>query len=272
MSSLPDLVASRDLFINLTLRELRGKYKRSTLGWAWSMLNPLATMLLFTVIFSFVFGIDAPVGHPSGLHFFALFLLCGLLPWNFVSNGLNGGMECLIANTNLIRKVYFPREVLVASTTASWLISFLIEFGVLSVALLLFGNMVLPWLPVVLLLVALQTGFVLGLAMLLSVLNVYFRDVRHLMGIVLQVWFYATPIVYPVSLITKADAKTSLPLVTLFHINPMVGFVEAYRDVMYDLRWPSLGNVAYLVAATTLSLLIGYLAFQHWEPRLAEEL
>src|SRR5438270_5469541 len=106
MSRLPDLVASRDLFINLTLRELRGKYKRSALGWAWSLLNPLATMLLFTVIFSFVLQIQVPPGNPSGLHVFALFLLCGLLPWTFLSNGLTGGMECLISNTNLIRKVY----------------------------------------------------------------------------------------------------------------------------------------------------------------------
>src|SRR5258706_16253411 len=141
MTKLQEITSRRDLFINLTLRELRGKYKRSALGWAWSLLNPLATMLLFTVIFSFVLRIDIPPGKPSGLHVFALFLLCGLLPWTYLSNGLTGGMECLIANTNLIRKVYFPREVLVAATTASWLISFAIEFGVLFVALLVFGNM-----------------------------------------------------------------------------------------------------------------------------------
>ncbi len=119
---------------------------------------------------------------------------------------------------------------------------------------------------------AIQTGFVLGLSLLLAVLNVYFRDVRHLMSILLQIWFYATPIVYPPVLIASADERTALPLVTLYHLNPMVGFVEAYRDLLYDLRMPPLGEIAYLVGVTVACLVIGYAGFRHWEPRLAEEL
>src|SRR6266545_2406142 len=98
------------------------------------------------------------------------------------------------------------------------------------------------------------------------------RDDRHLMSILLQIWFYATPIVYPPVLIASADERTALPLVTLYHLNPMVGFVEAYRDLLYDLRMPPLGEIAYLVGVTVACLVIGYAGFRHWEPRLAEEL
>src|SRR5205814_7417312 len=133
VSSLADLRGSRELLTNLTLRELRSKYKRSVLGWAWSLLNPLATMVIFTLVFSKLIGVRIPPGDPSGLHVFALFLLCGLLPWNYLSNSVNSGASVLVINGNLIKKVYFPRETLVAATTASWLFSLMIELGVLTV-------------------------------------------------------------------------------------------------------------------------------------------
>ena len=136
MTYLSDVVQSRDLWVNLTLRELRGKYKRSFLGWGWSLINPLATMVIFTVVFSVLLKSNPAPGDPSGLHVFALFLLCGLLPWNYLSNSMTGGMYSLVGNANLVKKVYFPREVLVAANVASWLFSLLIEMCVLWVALL----------------------------------------------------------------------------------------------------------------------------------------
>src|SRR3954469_9766148 len=166
-----ELVSARELMVNLTLRELRGKYKRSVLGWTWSLLNPLASMIIFTIVFSFFLKVKPPVGDPSGLHNFAFFLLCGMLPWNFLSNGMMGGMSALIGNANLIKKVYFPREILVSAVVAAFDVSFLIELGVLAVAFLVVGNMVIPWIPVVLFLVALLTVFVLGIALTVSVLN-----------------------------------------------------------------------------------------------------
>ncbi len=269
-----ELSSSRELMVNLTLRELRGKYKRSLLGWSWSLLNPLATMLIFTIVFKFFFKIGEETGDPSGLEVFALFLVIGLLPWNFLSNGMNGSMDALVGNANLIKKVYFPREVLVAANVASWVVSLLIEMAVLAVVLLIAGNLVLPWLPVVLLVVAIQTVFVLGLGLGLSVLNVYFRDVRHLVGILLQLWFYSTPIVYFRRMVPpKADVfGWEVPLGTLYDLNPMVQFVEAYRDCLYDLRFPSLGRCAYIVGAAVVALAGGLLAFRRLEPKLAEEL
>jgi ABC-2 type transport system permease protein len=271
MTSVGELVESKELLVNLTLRELRGKYKRSLLGWTWSLLNPLATMLIFTVVFAFFLKVDPPPGNPSGIDAFALFLLAGLLPWTFLSNGMSGSMGSLLGNSNLIKKVYFPREVLVASNVASWVVSFLIELGVFAVALLIARHFVLPWLVPTLGLVVVETVFVIGLGLMLSVLNVYFRDVQHFIGILLQIWFYATPIVYPITVVHDALRKRP-ELFTLYKLNPMVRFVEAYRDCLYDLRSPPLLDSLYLVGVSLATLALGVFVFSRLEPKLAEEL
>ncbi|MGC1512498.1 MAG: ABC transporter permease [Acidimicrobiales bacterium] len=277
MTKLADYADARELTINLTLRELRGKYKRSVIGWSWSLINPLATVLIYSLVFSFFLKVTPDPGSPSGLQVFALFLLCGLLPWNYLSNGMVGGMSALVANANLIKKVYFPREVLVVASLISWLVSMLIEMGVLLVILLAFGNMVLPWIPLALLLILLQSVFVLGLGLMLSVLNVYFRDVQHFIGILLQIWFYATPIVYPISVVEKAAADHDFRVLgmgidSLYHLNPMVGFVEAYRDLLYDLRFPPVGDVLYLAAWSVATMTVGLIVFNRMSGNLAEEL
>ena len=270
--------SARELTLNLTLRELKGKYKRSVLGWTWSLLNPLATIAIFSIVFKYFLRIQAPAGDPSGLKNFALFLVAALLPWNYLNNGLMGSMGALVGNANLVKKVYFPREALVVSNVASWAYSLLIEFGVAVVIYLVFGNMVLPWLPAVLLLIAIQSIFVLGLGLLLSVLNVYFRDVQHLITILLLVWFYATPIVYPISYVIDADNKHpelfghGIPLLFLYKLNPMVRLVEAYRDVLYDLRFPPLFDLVYVTLFGIATLVVGLWAFRRLQGRLAEEL
>ena len=274
MSTARELANSRELFWNLTLRELRGKYKRSVLGWTWSLLNPLANMLIFTLVFGYFLKVKPPTGVPSGLHAFPFFLLCGMLPWNYLANGMSGGMGTLIGNGNLIKKVYFPREVLVAANVTSFLVAFCIELGVLCVALLLAGNMVLPWLLPTLVLIALLSVFVLGVALALSVLNVYFRDVQHFMAIFLQLWFYATPIVYPITVV-PVNAHVlgwTVPARQLFKFNPMVDFVEAFRNCLYDLRLPTVTQWGITTFSAFVTLAIGYAIFVHFEPRLAEEL
>ncbi len=274
MATFSELSGSRELMVNLTLRELRGKYKRSVLGWTWSLLNPLATMAIFTIVFQFFLRIDVPPGEPSGLDSFAFYLLIGLLPWNFLSNALNGSMGALVGNANLIKKVYFPREVLVGATVVSWVVSLLIEMAVLAVALLIVGNFVIPWLVPILLLIAIQTVFVMGVGLALSVLNVYYRDVQHLLSILLQLWFYATPIVYPMTLVPRtADVfGYELPVRTLYGLNPMVRFVEAYRDCLYDLRFPPAADLAFLTVVAVVTLVAGAAIFARLEPKLAEEL
>ena len=131
MSSVAEIVESRELIANLTLRELRGRYKRSVLGWTWSLLNPLSTVVIYSIVFGVLLNGDPPKGDPSGVKNFTVWLLCGLLPWNYFGGSLNGAMGVLTGNAGLIRKVYFPREGLVLSFVASILVTFLIEMAVL---------------------------------------------------------------------------------------------------------------------------------------------
>ena len=274
MTSLAELSASRELMVSLTRRELRGKFKRSLLGWTWSLVNPLATMAIFTLVFGFFLKLTIPAGQPSGLSNFALFLLCGLLPWNFLANSINGSMGALLNNSNLIKKVYFPREVLVGAIIASSGVAFLVEMAVLTIALIVAGNFVLPWLIPALVLALIQAVFVTGIGLMLSVVNVYFRDLQHLVGIMLQFWFYSTPIVYPLTVVPlRAELfGIDVPVRTLYELNPMVRFVEAYRACLYDLRFPPLVDILYLVVFSAAVLAMGLFVFVRLEPKLAEEL
>src|SRR6266496_5583858 len=271
MTRLAEYAEARELTVNLTLRELRGRYKRSALGWTWSLLNPLSTVIVFSVVFAFFLKIDPPTGHPSGLHSFPMFLLCGLLPFNYLSNGMNGSLDALLANSNLIRKVYFPREVLVVSTVGSLLVTMLVELAVLCVILLALGNMVLPWIPLLLVLVTIQSVFVLGIGLMLSVFNVYFRDVKHFIGISLQALFYSAPIVYPIKFVEDAASRTSFPLLRVYTLNPLVRFIDAYRAVLYDLRFPAFSDVVYVTIWAFALLALGLFVFHRLDRRLAEE-
>jgi len=273
MSRLREFAGTHDLAINLTLRELRGRYKKSVLGWTWSLLNPLATVAIYSLVFSFFLKIEPPTGHPSGLKSFALFLLCGLVPWNLFANGLNMGLGAVVGNGNLIKKVYFPRELLVASGTASLVVTMLIEVGVLGAILLLVGNMVLPWLPVVLLLIAIEAVFVFGFALMLSVFNVYFRDVQYLVAILLQVIFYTVPIVYPIRYVPvhATVLGVEIPLLRIYSLNPLVRFVGAFRAVLYDLRFPPLWDMAYILLWAIGAVVVGFWVFAKLDRRLAEE-
>lgn len=274
MTSLAEYAASRELLTHLTLRELRGKYKRSALGWAWSLLNPLSTMLIFTLVFRFFFRVEAPVGEPSGLKNFALFLLAGLLPWNFLTNSVFGSLATIIGNSGLIKKTYFPRELLVLSQVNSWVVSLLLELALLAVVLVVVGNMVLPYLPVVVLLVVLLTLFVTGLSLALSVFNVFFRDVQHFAAITFQAWFYLSPIVYPIDLVPQRATMFGydVPVRSIYERNPMATFASVFRDCLYDLRLPSFSALTYLVLVSVTTFLVGLFIFGRFEGRLAEEL
>jgi ABC-type polysaccharide/polyol phosphate export permease len=274
LTTLAEYKSSRELVINLTLRELRTKYKRSLLGWSWSLLHPLAIMAIFTLVFSFFLRIEPPVGRPSGLDSFPLFLLCGLLPWTFVVNGTNGAISSLLANANLIKKSYFPRELLVTSQVLAWLASFAIEMMLLAVVFMVVGNFVLPYLPVVVLIMVALSFFIAGMGLALSAANVYFRDVEHLVAIAFQVWFYLTPILYPISLVPERPELFGyeLPGRALYGLNPMVGFVEALRDCLYDLRLPSAARLGSLLLVSAVTFLFGLSVFKKLEGRLAEEL
>lgn len=271
---LREILSYRELLLNLTLRELRTRYRRSTLGWAWSLLNPIATMLIFSVVFRVILRIEVPPGERSGLQNFPLFLLSGLIFWNFFAGSINSAMGLMTGNAGLISKVYFPREILVIATVGSALVTLLVELVALSAALMIVGNFVLPWLPIVLFFVLVQAAFVTGIALACSVGNVYFRDLEYLVGILLQLLFYAAPIVYPALVIppTVDVAGLTIPFAFLYNINPLVRFVQVYRDALYDLTFPPLADTVFLVVVSAVTLWIGWRIFSRFSPRLAEEL
>ncbi|MFI2754623.1 ABC transporter permease [Cellulomonas sp. P22] len=275
MTDTREVYNSRELLHNLTLRELRGKYKGTALGWLWSLINPLATTAIFTIVFSTVMRVDPPVG-VNGLHNYSLFLLCGLLTWNFMAGAFQTGMGSLVANGNLIKKTYFPRRLLVISNVAAAFVSYAIEMLVLIAIFLAFRVNVLPYIPLILLVMVLLGFFALALALMLSVVNVYFRDIAHFVTLFMQLWFYATPIIYPITLIegTRDNGKWTAAwhVADLYTLNPMVGFVESIRDMMYSGRLPGWQPIVYCLVITAVLLWIGNRVFGRMEKRLAEEL
>ena len=258
-----------ELLWNLTLRELRGKFKRSVLGWLWSVINPLASIAIYTVVFGVYLGVEPPEGDPSGLQMYGFFLVCGLLPWTFLTNSLNGAAQSITANEGLVKKVYFPRAVLPGASTLAWLASFGVELSVLGVVLIMWGNMVVPWIPVVLVLMVIEAVFVFGLGLLLAAGNAYFRDVQHFLGIALNVWFYSTPILYPADVL---DGQPAFVRLVVLELNPMSIFVDSYRDVLYHLRMPTGVQWLSMTAVALVTLAVGVTVFRRLEPQLAEEL
>lgn len=278
MTYLKEVIASRELLANLTLREIRGKYKRTVFGQLWSLANPLALMLIYTFVFSFIFRIKPNPGDPSGLDVFALWLLCGLLPWTFVSNTITQGVHSLIENVSLIQKVYFTRIVLPLSLVGSIGYNWLFEMAVLLVALMVVGGFVLPWIPLMLVAMVLLAMFAAGLTLMISIANVHFRDTQYFLTIVLQIWMYLTPIIYPASLVETESEKvgglvgTPITVADIYHLNPMEHFVNIFRQLLYDNRWPDPGEWIWCVGAAIVSITIGTLVFHRSERRLAEVL
>lgn len=276
MSYLSDIWGSRELLQNLTNREVRGKYRRTALGQLWSLANPIAAILIYTFIFSFLFRLPAQVGDPSGLNNYALWLVCGPLPWLFFNRVLTIGVDSLVANAGLIQKVYFPRIVLPLSLANATLFTWLLEMGVLVVALSLLGSFVLPWLPLLAAFMVVFALFSVGVAMLLSIANVYFRDLSYLLTIVLQFWFYLTPILYPVDMVaTQSDrlgglAGTSVTLLNLYQLNPVEGFIEIFRNLLYDNAMPELSRILIALAWAVGAFGAGVWLYSKKERQMAE--
>lgn len=278
------------LLWNLTLREVRSQYKRTALGRVWSLLNPLATIAIFTIIFGLLFRAEPPVGTVSGLHNYALWIACGIIPWGFISGAVQAAMGSITANAGLLTKVYFPRHVLVTSTVASLVATFLIELGVLTAIMTVAGVLVagvgglivLAYIPVLLVITLITACFVLGIGLVLAVGVVYFRDIQYLWGILNQIWFYATGVVFTIDLVRSAESYVAeqgitlfgahIPLETLFKLNPAYHFLEAYRAVLYDFTFPDLTTWLIILGWAVGTLLLGVLVFRRFQGRIVEEL
>jgi ABC-2 type transport system permease protein len=259
---------SRELLWNLTLRELRTKYRRSVLGWSWSMLNPLATVAIYTFIFSVVFEAEPPVGGSSGLKVYALYLLCGTLPWGFHVLITNLGMTSLVTNAALVRKVAFPREILVFSNALHALTQHGIEMSLLAVALLVAGGHFLPFLPLIALYMVLLGTFSCGIGLALAALYVYFRDMSYLWTIVIQMWFFTTPIVYTEDRLSGLNETAR----AILRWNPMAVFIRGFRTMLYHGQMVDVGNLVACTSFAAGSLVLGWATFVRLSRRFAEEL
>lgn len=255
---------SRELFIHLTLRELRSKYKRSFLGWAWSLVTPLATMLVYTIVFS-LFLKASPLPGVHHLRVFALWLMCGLLPWTFFTTGLMGSMGSVVGNSSLISKTYFDRRLLPAATIGAALVTHFIEMGLLVVVLAGFGDWeAVAFIPLVILFIAIMTLVALGTGLLVSAINVYFRDVEHFMSIFIMIWFYLTPIIYPIAYAKKYGKFIKL--------NPMTEGVNCFRAVLYYGKFPTAVDFGYFTGFAVVVFLVGWTVYSRLQGGFAEEL
>ena len=254
---LKEILKFKNLVYNLVSRDLKVKYKGSILGFFWSLLNPLIMLIVYTVAFKYIIRIR--------VENFPLFFLCGFLPWTFLSLSLSMAVSSIKDNANLVKKVYFPREILPLSMVLSNLVQFLLTFVILIPALLLFNiklGFPLLFLPFIILF---QLAFTLGLSLMLAALNVFFSDVRHLLEIFLQIWFWLTPIIYPVSLVPERFQS-------LYRLNPAVLFVESYRNSLLYNTGLSLSSLIILFLLGIIFFLLGQLIFSRYNRRFAEEI
>ncbi len=224
-----ELLRYRELIENLVIRDLKVRYKGSVLGVLWSLLHPLLLMTVFTLVFT-VMAPNAEI--PK----FPAFLLCALLPWNFFSSSMVGAVHSITGNGHLIKKVFFPREILPISVVMSSFVNFLLALPVLFLLLALFRIPFTIWLVYLPVIMVVQVLFVVGIALILATLNVYYRDTAVILEVILQAWFFLTPIFYPAEFLPEWHTVlgTELPVRRLTYIlNPMASIVASYRSVLY---------------------------------------
>jgi lipopolysaccharide transport system permease protein len=281
MERLRELWEFRDLIKNLVIRDLKVRYKHSVLGVLWSLLNPLLMMLVFTLVFQ-VMQPGNPIPH------FAVFILTGLLPWNFFAGAVMGSAMQIVGNGGLIKKVYFPREVLPMSIVFGGFVNFLISFVPLAIFLLMTGigfTSNVLWLPVIM---VIHLLLLLGLGFLLSTLTVFYRDMLMVLDVAVLGLFFMTPIFYPMELIQEEASVFGimLPVNRLMRwLNPMASIVDAYRTSLYGgivyndqlqpiYFPPTSPDPGFLLRTGVTALIIfivGWAFFRHFSPRFGEE-
>lgn len=270
LKHLTEIYRYRELVRQLVLRDLKARYKNSVLGFLWSLLNPIGMMLVFTVVFGVLLRQWDKEDYP-------VFLLSALLPWNFLVGGLTAGTASILANASLVHKVYFPREVLPASSVLAGLVNFLLALMPLLLLMVVMGRPVTRWLFIFLpLIVIVQVAFTLGLTFILSSINVFYRDTQMILEVVTLAWFFGTPIFWPMEVIEN-QWVTVLGMeintwVWLNRLNPMASLAAAYRDVLYYGRPVGLDFLARTAVTCFAILALGYWVFARLSPKFGEEL
>lgn len=257
MKFFKSLYEYRELLKTSISKDIRGKYKNSLLGILWSFLNPLLQIAVYAIVF--------PLIMKSNLPNYTVFLCCGLIPWNFFASAISRTSFTMVENGNIIKKVYFPREILPLSVVTSEAVNFIISTIIILAFVLGYGmgfSKFIIFYPLVLIV---QYLLLIGISFIVSSVTVYFRDLQHFIGIALQLLFYATPIVY---------APNSIPesFQWILKFNPMTYIINGYRDIFYYKQMPDLSSMAIVLGASLILCLVGYMIFNKLQKRFAEEL
>ncbi len=247
----------RSLIWNFAQRDLKSRFKGTALGWAWSLMLPLATLLTYSLVFSVIFRLQPPDFGNGRAGFFPVWLWAGLIPWTFFLITVSVAMPTLLASGPMLQKVYFPSYAPILGGVTAILVQSAIELALLGAVLILFGSIGPTWLLLPLWAVFFVT-FVAALSVSLAIMNVYYRDLAHLVNVALQLLFYLTPIIYQISLVP--ESWHGIPLQTIVRLNPLALFVDTLRALAYDLKvpdiWTWLGMVAWTACAIGLAILV----------------
>lgn len=247
----------RELLWNLANREITQRYKQSVLGYAWVILNPLFQLIVMSFVFDIVLRIPS-LGVP-----FILFLSAALLPWNLFTQSLVSSSNVLVSNSNLITKIYFPREILVYSTIIAKMVDFFFSCLVLVFFLFIFKIPVTVyylWLPVIF---VVQLFFMTGISLVVSALNLFYRDIQYLLNLVLLLWMYITPIMYPIEIIPEKYRF-------IMSLNPMAVIVNAYRQVLLSGKNPNLYSLGVAALVSFIVFSFGFILFKKLEGEFAD--
>lgn len=255
-----DIYEYRELLKTNVKKDIRGKYKGSFLGILWSFINPLLQVVVYWIVFPYLM-------RGSGGSDYLIYLVTGLIPWTFFLTTVSTGTTTIKANAGIIKKVYFPREILLISQVFSGLINFFISCAIILVFCIAFGfgvSIHLIMLPVVALI---QSILILGIIFILSAVNVYVQDMEYIITFLLNMAFYGTPVLYELSLFGDAGI-----LLTLIRLNPMTMILDAYRDIFMYHVWPDMTSMLIVFVLGIVVLIIGYWVFKKLEKGFAEEL
>ena len=248
----------RQMIFSLVKKDLRGRYKGSVLGFLWTFINPLMQLVVYTFVFTYIM--------KAGIDKYYLYLFVALVPWIFFSSAITGGSSSVVAQKDLVKKIYFPREVIpisyVTSCFVNMLLCFCIIIPVMVVARVPINPLALLCLPVIMIV---EYFLALGMAMLASAITVYFRDLEHILGIVTMIWMYMTPIFYSIDMIPQK-------MRFIYHINPMASIISCYRSVLYSGQVPNLASLLEAAVLGVLFLILGMLVFGRLKKGFAEEL
>lgn len=258
LERIKEVYAYREMIFSLVKRDLRGRYKGSVLGFFWTFLNPLLQLVVYTVVFSVIMRMN--------IKDYYLFLFVALVPWIFFSTSITGGAGCIVAQQDMVKKIYFPREVLPISFVTSQFVNMILSFSVIFIVLLVarypVNILAILCLPVIMLV---EYILALGITMMVSAVTVYLRDVEYLLGIITMAWQFLTPVMYAVDFVPEE-------LRGIFYLNPMTPVIVSYRDILYYGRIPQLEKLLSAVIIGIIMLIAGWCVFFYLQKRFAEEL